>query len=139
MQIEFKSSPGLSVNLDLIDDPNLFGEAIRGLSFDKETGAYSGFELVEGFEPLESNNLLAMKALKAMGGNPECHPEDQIEVTKEGKVFSNRKDNITVAWYQDEIFFVHYNGKAAVNFDCAEEGNWKWVEDWDQLLSFYLG
>lgn len=136
----------LTIDTDLLDDPNHFGELLRNYCFipDKfggTTGCYSTFDLKPEFKKLEGIaakfHVKAFLRSKSFWGSDfesanisDEFKQQQTEVYERflQNVYSNGDIVLFWAWDGDGSLIIKTGTKCAYNNDCKKDYVWEWVE-----------
>lgn len=109
-------------------DINTVGEALRGACFDGEgLGCYSNFDLVDGFDPIECDDLL-IKTLC-------CGCFAKTKDAKRIRAFHHDEIGVSVFWYWDGdgTLIFKIGDRLIYNSDCKKDYNWSddigWAEE----------
>lgn len=105
------------------DDPDLMGEALRAAVFVGGTGAYTTFDLIDGFEPVTPNEGV----FSAMWGRKPADSGDLAELDRI-TAFWSASLGLLVAWWWDgdgQLYFSAPDwGLAVSNSDCKCDYGW---------------
>ena len=130
--------------LDLIVNPNVFGEVIRDLAFDTHNdpyalGCYSAFDLRDGWDkvPKDDSRHLAMTTMivfedwfsnRNIQDLDDADIEEEIEYLNEvvSHVTTVTNGNLMAAWYWDGdgVLVVSNGNLYALNDDCKKDHVW---------------
>src|SRR3989304_189292 len=133
-----------TVDLKTEQDPNKFGEALRGYCFVgncMERGCYSTFKLLERFEAVNYGKIYdeAKKYIFNQYQELEDLPLHvfKLELKEEDCYIENAKYKIAEpfeiicawSWDGDGCLYFCWNDRAVINNDCKCDYNWEWINE----------
>lgn len=126
-------------------DPNKFGEALRDYCFIgncMETGCYSTFELLKGFEEIKSGKIYeeafqeiapefkeGLKVYKYEILEKDCY----LETTDmDGEIYRSKICEpliliVAWEWNGDGTLYFRWNNRSVINTDCKCDYYWNWI------------
>ena len=141
--MEVASKMKKTIDTQLTQDPNVFGEIIREFAFKDSYGCYSCFELLEEFNPVTGGIDAEGRLLMALGLHPlqekevanretnrkykNCVHHDFSSARERTCLYSNGDIHIGWYWDGDGTLAIIEGKKAAVNNDCKKSDRWEWV------------
>lgn len=117
-------------------NPNDLGEFLRKVSFKKEYGCYSCFDLEDHFKEVKDNTLKTEMFEKSFGRKLDVEVSDDDEwgwsdeeVLSESVLRYSDVYDLYVTWYWDGdgILIFKFDGEIIYNNDCKCGYDWKWT------------